>query len=350
MDSLFVVCLVGCCLSWGRSPEGSKDLKSRVFEETFFAQVSPLLVGPLIMSTSAASPANRRLLQQYVRGALVTVVAVVVGALCACSDWQAVGQSSDDIGWHLARTMDSGDQRIEVHARVRHGGELGFRFTGALDSSIVELLSLARETDLMPTWNIYCSVGNVVRVASPTELWAFADFHFWPMPIPRIFAALHATLDDRLRSNGGTFRVSARSEPEGSRSAFDRSSLPRSVRQHFEVIVTSLEARLRPLDPPNATSARTAFDLQLVMSLTNLAFLGPLRFLNPPQWVVNVIANVMLPGLWKAILETVTRLRVEGTCGAIGARLVADRTGIYRRLRRSSGQSDVSTRKNRAAC
>jgi len=281
-------------------------------------------------------------------------LAVAVALLLLLLKNNPTSSGQDDGGgqWHLARTMVSEDtyQRVQIRSRVRKGGELGFKFTGSLDASVVELLSLARETDAMPQWNQYCSQGGIVRQKGATELWVFADFHFFPMPIPRLFVALHANADDRL-DRQGHWHLVGRTEPAGSPAAIDRSALPAKVRQHGEVVVSSLTAKLTPQARAHAaavgeaTPDRTRFDLQVVMQLSTLTFLGPIRHLTPPQWVVNVLANVMLPGLWKCILDTTARLRRDGTSDVLGARIQADPTGLYRKIRRSTGQEDASTRR-----
>ena len=92
---------------------------------------------------------------------------------------------------------------------------------------------------------------------------------------------------------------------------------------------------------PRAASTRGARShvfAELAMDLSKLEALGPIRFLTPPAWLVNIITRVMIPGVWRACLEAIAKIQAEGSSGPIGARLAADETGVYRKIRRSTRQ------------
>lgn len=248
----------------------------------------------------------------------------------------------DDESWKPATSItEKSGTSLRVRTRARRG-ELGFRIEGTLDASVVELVSLVRETDLMPTWNAYAREGRVVRLASPTELWAYADFRFWPLPIPPMYVALHATLDDRV-ATAGHVACSFRSPPPDGPSAFDRSAIPPAVAKHAEMVVPSAKAKLFPVARPAGLPPRTDFESEVLLDLSLLAFLGPVRHLHPPQWMVTTITKIMMPAVWRHVLRSLERLHADGG-GAIGARILADESGLYRKLRQSCGQPDVATR------
>lgn len=255
------------------------------------------------------------------------------------------GDNDRNEDWKLASVLkDKSDPNIflRVSTRARRG-ELGFQINGSLDASMTELVALARETDLMPTWNAYCAAGEVVRLASPMELWAWADFKFWPIPIPPMYVAIHATLQE-AKEGDGVFLCAFESPPEGSPSRFDRSTIPMAIQQHAEMVVPSARAKLYPAKAASQIGGpRTAFEVQVMMDLSKLLFLGPVRHLHPPQWMVTTIVSVMMPTVWKTILKTVNKLH-ENDGGAIGARIVQDETGVYQRIRRATRQADPASR------
>ena len=86
--------------------------------------------------------------------------------------------------------------------------------------------------------------------------------------------------------------------------------------------------------------------------LTRLTILGPLRFLSPPGWLINIITSVMMPGVWRAVIAALARAfgqddgqddggghaHASGNATALAARLAADASGVYRRIRRSAKQ------------
>ena len=246
--------------------------------------------------------------------------------------------SSDDRDWRLAVDLD-GDAPLKVHTRVRRG-ELSFRFEATLDAGVATIISLCRETDLMPTWNPYCKEAGVAKLASPTDLWAYADFKYSPLPIPPMFVVVHATLDDRTRS-AGHWHVRVASSPPtgGGADALDRAALSAEMLKHGEVHLKYAFGTLAAVPPRTAAgAARTRVFAELAMDLSRLEVLGPIRFLTPPAWLVNLITKIMIPSIWKACLEAIARIQADGADGPIGARLAADSTGVYRRIRRATKQ------------
>ena len=103
-------------------------------------------------------------------------------------------------GWRLAKSVDGG--KLRRYTRADGAGEFGFRFVSEIDvAGAAECMALPRETDLIPEWNIFCEAAEIVRLDSPTELWAQAILKL-PWPVPRHLVRLHATLHDRVERDG----------------------------------------------------------------------------------------------------------------------------------------------------
>ena len=243
---------------------------------------------------------------------------------------------ADEREWRHSISLE-GAQPLTVHTRVRRG-EMSFRFDATLDASVSEVLSLARETDLMPVWNPYCREAGVSKLNGLLDLWAWADFKFSPLPVPPMFVVVHATLADRTATDGHWHVRVASSPPadEGGADAHDRSAVPADVLTHGEVQLTYAVARLIAV---RRHPARTRVVAEIAMDLTKLSVLGPIRYLTPPAWLVNVVTKIMIPGVWRACLQAIRKIQADGKSGPIGARLAADSTGVYRKIRRATGQS-----------
>lgn len=243
---------------------------------------------------------------------------------------------SDDSEWYHSISLD-GDQPLTVHTRVRRG-ELSFRFDATMDASIGEIISLARETDLMPVWNPYCAEAGVAKLNGQLDLFAWASFKFSPLPIPPMFVVVHATLTDRVSASGHWHVRVVTSPPAeaGGADALDRSALPTDVLTHGEVTLSHAVGRLSAVRRHPARSHVTA---ELAMDLRKLSVLGPIRFFTPPAWLVNTVTKIMIPGVWRACLEAIAKIQADGESGPIGARLAADTTRVYERIRRATGQA-----------
>ena len=106
---------------------------------------------------------------------------------------------------------------------------------------------------------------------------------------------------------------------------------------------------LTPLPQPIGSSPQTVVEAEVTLDLSRLLFLGPMRHLHPPAWIIKTMTSVMMPVVWKSILKVMATLRSADGNSAIRARIHDDETGIYRRIRRSTGQQDVTTRDAGAA-
>lgn len=292
--------------------------------------------------------------------------------------------------WALARVLESERQSLRVYTRARRG-ELSFRCEAVVDSTVVELLSMGRETDLIPTWVSLCTSAGVTRVNSPLDVLAYVAFAFWPLPLPPLVVCVRATLHDRMVpecmdpnrmapermapaeriakatehfakgvycQGGGhvLVRLSSPSAHPGG-PPFEYDALPAAVRDAAEMPVTEASIRLYPkkeihapavgsaaagaattgaVEPQTAVEATVRFDMSLA------AFLGPARHLQPPGWLVGLLTSVMVPGVWSAFLRLQARIRQGiGTGGGgleLDARVATDETGVYRLVQHMTGQ------------
>ena len=82
------------------------------------------------------------------------------------------------------------------------------------------------------TWNSYCAAGQVVRLASPSELWAYADFRYWPLPIPPMLVTVHAILEHRSSSTG-QWVCRFETPPASGPGAIDRTRIPKEMQKRM---------------------------------------------------------------------------------------------------------------------
>ena len=104
------------------------------------------------------------------------------------------GLSDSGVEWTLASSLDN---NLRIYTAI-DASRFSLRFAvDSLPTGAAELMCLPREMDLVPTWNKFCAWGGVLRVASPTELWAGAVLEL-PWPVPRHAILVHAELHDRM--------------------------------------------------------------------------------------------------------------------------------------------------------
>ena len=223
---------------------------------------------------------------------------------------------SQELDWQLANEIKGRRESVIIYVRTS-SGELGFRMKGRLQTSSVVLVSIFREADLLPTWNKFIDQAKVVHVATPTQLWAFADMKFWPLPIPSTYMAIHARLED-CTASAGYWRYELHSPDSNGPLAFDLTSIPTSVRKHSEVVVSKVVGMVATTENPSGVY--TDFELNLVIDLRRLTFLGPLRYLTPPAWLVRIVTSVIMPSMWKSTVDIVRKLGASDAENPIAAR------------------------------
>ena len=235
-------------------------------------------------------------------------------------------RSSAGEEWTLASTLDDGKLCIYT---AQEPGRFSLRIVlASLPTGAAELMCLPREVDLISTWNKFCGWGEVLRLTTPTELWAGAVLAL-PWPVPKHSILVHAQMHDRMQEDGCVF-VEART-PE----TFE-GTLPAQMRACPQTLpIAASSGRLTPLPPDAATGApRTAADVSMTVSLTGLGWMGGVAS-GVPQWLINLILVVVTPLVYRRALQVLADLSPET---ALGKRLRVDETGVYEIIRTCAGQ------------
>ena len=237
-------------------------------------------------------------------------------------------------GWRLAKSVDGG--KLRCYTRADGAGEFGFRFVSEIDvAGAAECMALPRETDLIPEWNIFCEAAEIVRLDSPTELWAQAILKL-PWPVPRHLVRLHATLHDRVERDG-CFVCHTASPPDFPETSDD----PRYAACASHQLPLRLGVgRLVPLPEAVAGVPRTAADIVMLIDLNQVRYLRGLGG-HLPQWLVDAVLAIMVPWLWRMALQLLADM---GGDNALARRLRADESGVYAQIRRACRQPAVPPR------
>ena len=237
-------------------------------------------------------------------------------------------------GWRLAKSVDGG--KLRCYTRADGAGEFGFRFVSEIDvAGAAECMALPRETDLIPEWNIFCEAAEIVRLDSPTELWAQAILKL-PWPVPRHLVRLHATLHDRVERDG-CFVCHTATPPDFPETSDD----PRYAACASHQLPLRLGVgRLVPLPEAVAGVPRTAADIVMLIDLNQVRYLRGLGG-HLPQWLVDVVLAIMVPWLWRMALQLLADM---GGDNALARRLRADESGVYAQIRRACRQPAVPPR------
>ena len=112
-------------------------------------------------------------------------------------------------------------------------------------------------------------------------------------------------------------------------------AVPAAVRAHFEVPLKYTVARLIPqqLDTGSQISAasgagsRTFVEVVAAVQLSGLTFLGPVRWIAPPGWLIRLIVGILIPYVWQQFLQILATLRDPSNPWAV--RIRADAAGMY---------------------
>lgn len=206
-------------------------------------------------------------------------------------------------GWSLARSL-TGEQRWATAYLRSDDGFLSLRIEGAVDSGAPQILSLLREVDLLPSWNRFCDEASLLRLLSPTELWAAAGVRLpWPVPPQHLF--IRAAVSDDPQSEDGVVAIAQSTgaslrPPDGLR-------LPASLRRRLELPVGLAAGRLRPLPPlarvgggagdgaggEGLAPHQTRLDVLLTFNLSRMPFAtGPAA--APPRWVLSMVVWIVV--------------------------------------------------------
>ena len=230
-------------------------------------------------------------------------------------------------GWTQARSVHTGDQWMRMFTRLRPG-QMGLRFEGECAGGAAQMLSIVRELDLLRTWNRYNDYAQLLRLASPYNLWAAAGTKL-PWPIPKQSLLVHAQLANDPDSPRGVvasaYSPSEHELPQGV-------EMPRELRSRLEMLVDYSVVRLRPL-PASEQAARTAFESVVLLDLSAIAI--PVGSLS---WLVNLVVYLIAPTIWNTFVEALDAVVAGGPANPHAARLKADSSGIYARVSQRTQQ------------
>ena len=242
----------------------------------------------------------------------------------------AGGELSQKHEWQPAGAHGDGNLLAYI---ALHDGLFAMRLVIAeIPAGIAELMCLPREIDLMPSWNIFCSWGGLLRLNTPTDLVAGGVLSL-PWPVPRHSVMLHAHVQDRMATMGCVLvdAADAHASFEGEKPA-ELASCP-----HMLPIQGGI-AHLKPLPPSQDGAPRSAVDFVVEVDLKRMTMLGGALAANMPQWLIAMVMTVVVPWVYRKALG-VLRDQVAKPTTALGARMAKDETGVYRDIRRWAGQA-----------
>jgi hypothetical protein len=235
--------------------------------------------------------------------------------------------------WSLAKREETGadeHQWMELYTQDREG-LLRFRIVCRVRASMVELFSLIREVDLMPTWNrMVSSAGDsssssttAATAASSSSQWRpHATLSFAPFPIPAHYVNLEVLVSDRMIDDG-SFSCVTFSSP-----GVETCPPEASLGQEREIRVALSVAKLVPRLEENGGGSGTLTDVDMVVSVptgTNF-FIGAVWW-----WFAGLVLQIFIPYVWGAALEVLASL--QDPSNPIAARIKTDRGGFYASVR-----------------
>lgn len=210
-------------------------------------------------------------------------------------------------------------------------GALTVRFELVANVSFVYLVSLVREADLMSRWNPVCTGAGITTAVSPLEFIGYSECTFRIIPLPPSFTTLHAVV-----SMPRCGHVAILATPAAAHE-LDRTALPDSVRKRGE-LKTTANVTFAPETAEEAASDAPRTRVKGVLT-AEVASLGPrVMALLRSRTLVGLILTLVVPMIWNAFQHIMKTVASPDSPWA--ARVVADETGLYRRVREASRQVD----------
>ena len=302
------------------------------------------------------------------RQAACAVVAAVVAAFCAPNlrgqngdhraydakedPWLSLQATLSHVegpavdGWQLARHVEDGHQWMKAYTKSEPGW-LSMRIDATVEGTALEVLSILREVDLMPLWNVFCDHGELLHLYSPREMWAAAGVRL-PWPVPRQYLFVRASVRKDPTADGGVIAI-AQSQTPGDIEPPPGTKLPEVLRRREHLAVGLAVARLRPVPlasssdsqqqqhrhqhvgpPPPLTTGEVyvTFDLSRVPGLSASSL--------PPSWLVNLIIWICVPSIWKEYLAAIASISLPNSQHI--RRIQHDATGLYKWIAKRTGQ------------
>lgn len=197
----------------------------------------------------------------------------------------------------------------------------------------------------MPLWIKYAKEAAILSQPFTNTLYLFAYFSWWPLPLPSMYCVLHAHIrpcaplpheiaasdvqsTGELAVQNNHFLVTVRTP---SKDEFDRGRVPTAVRAHFEVPLQRAVVRLIPQTPSSGGKPRTCVEGVAAVMLSDLLFLGPIRWIAPPPWLIRLVVRMLIPYIWEQYLQLLDTLGDSSNPWC--KRIQADSAGMYAYLR-----------------
>ncbi|KAG2447129.1 hypothetical protein HYH02_007875 [Chlamydomonas schloesseri] len=209
---------------------------------------------------------------------------------------------SSDEGWQLVRD----DELRLLYKAVPKSNVHCFRARCVLDAPTEHLVALAREVDLCPTWNKYCTSAHVLKEASPTDVTVYMSLYV-PWPFNDVGFVVEANGADLYDEEGRL--IIAFSSPDSKDSGVQ---LPPGAEKHRKVKLLSPSCMSFTPLPPKAPGGpqRTLCHVQ--------------TYVNPgisvPAFIISFVLKVLSPFVYGAV-QKVLASAFKSPSGPLPSRL-----------------------------
>ncbi|KAI8468372.1 MAG: hypothetical protein J3K34DRAFT_12713 [Monoraphidium minutum] len=200
-------------------------------------------------------------------------------------------ECAEDEGWRLITDDPNG---LRLHSRCGPQTPTTHCFKSAceLDCEMHELLSMAREFDLVPTWNSYITQTDILQISSLVELLVYASV-WMPWPFAERDVLIQAVGIDMLAEDG-SLAISF-SSPDGGLPDGLTPPAGYEARTHVQVLPGSC-LRLCPL-PPKAPGGKGRTRVVVVTMLDSGAWV--------PEAVITFVLQVFAPFFLTAVQKVI---------------------------------------------
>ena len=244
----------------------------------------------------------------------------------------AMNQSPE---WSLSKEMLADDgQSLHVFTQTEPG-KIIFRTVVVANVRVAEFFCLGREADLAPIWATFVESAAICALGkSPFEFTEYAVVSVG-RPLPSFAVVGHVTVEDRM-SVDGTLLTKVRQPPED----FDDSGLPPLVQERLKSAVNTADIVFTPVYETDGHAARCTVESTLAVNISGFDFLGPLKHMHPPQWLINLfVMATSSRQVFNNVLRVVNEVhRGERYQGSHGQRYADDATGLYAAIRKAAKQ------------
>ncbi|GBF90344.1 hypothetical protein Rsub_02450 [Raphidocelis subcapitata] len=200
-------------------------------------------------------------------------------------------ECANDEGWRLIQDVPGG-----LRLLYRHGPQTEtahcFKAACELDCELPELLSMAREFDLVPTWNSYITQTDILQITSLVELLVYASVWI-PWPFAHRDVLIQAVGMDMLAEDGSVAISFA--SPEAGMPEDVEPPAGYEGRTHVQILPGSC-LRMVPL-PPKSPGGKTRTGVVVVTMLDSGAWV--------PEAIITFVLSVFAPFFYTAVRNVI---------------------------------------------